>query len=292
MNVPLRPALRYHGGKWRLAPWIISHFPPHRIYVEPFGGGASVLLRKPALPAECYNDLDGTVVNVFRVLRDPAKALELRRRLELTLFARAEFDWSYEPAVDDIDRAHKTVVRSFMGHGSDSITRSCRTGFRAKMTDSRALPSSSWANYAEAIPHFTLRLMNVCVEQRDALEIIERYDDDHTLFYVDPPYMHALRSSLTGRSRRTHGYAHELDDDGHLALLARLRAIKGMAALSGYPSPVYDDALADWTRVECAAMADGAAARTEVLWLNPAASGGHRQRGLFDAPRLVDRQVA
>jgi hypothetical protein len=83
----MRPALRYHGGKWLLAPWIIEHFPDHKIYVEPYGGGASVLLRKPRSYSEVYNELDGDVVNVFRCLRDHGP--ELRRRLTLTPFARA-----------------------------------------------------------------------------------------------------------------------------------------------------------------------------------------------------------
>jgi DNA adenine methylase len=282
MNAVTRPLLRYHGGKWRLAPWIIAHFPPHRVYVEPFGGAASVLLRKPALAAECYNDLDGAVVNVFRVLRDPASALELKRRLALTPYARAEFDWSYEPAADAVDGAHKMIVRSFMGHGSDSVTRACRTGFRAKLTDARAIPAQSWASYAEAIPHFTLRLMSVCIEQRDALEIIDRYDEPGALFYVDPPYPFATRSSLAGRSHKTHGYAHELDDAGHAALLTRLAAARGAVAISSYANPLYDQALAGWLRVDRAALADGAAPRVESLWLNRRAADGLAQRGLFD----------
>src|SRR4051794_13847975 len=156
--LPTRPALRWHGGKWLLAPWIISHFPAHRVYVEPFGGGASVLLRKPQVAAEIYNDLDGRVVNVFRVLRDPVKAAELKRRAELTPFARAEFEWSYGSPVDDIDDAHRAIVLSFMGFGSDSVTRSCRTGFRSKMSDSRSLPSQAWATWHESIPQFVDRL--------------------------------------------------------------------------------------------------------------------------------------
>jgi DNA adenine methylase len=79
---PRRPVLRYHGGKWMLAPWIISHFPTHRIYVEPLGGSASVLLRKPRSYAEVYGDLDGEIVNVFLMARE--RPDELRRALELT----------------------------------------------------------------------------------------------------------------------------------------------------------------------------------------------------------------
>jgi DNA adenine methylase len=269
-----RPVLRWHGGKWRLAPWIISHFPRHQVYVEPFGGAASVLLRKEPLAAEVYNDLDGTVVNVFRMLRDPASAGELVRRLRLTPFARSEFDWSYEPGVDAVDLAHKTIVRSFMGHGSDSVTRSCRTGFRAKMTDERALPAQAWKTYLDAVEHFTSRLLGVVIEQRDASEIIDRYDTKNTLFYFDPPYMHATRSSLVGRSKNTHGYKHELDDAAHLALLERAKNIEGMAIISGYMSDIYNEALTGWKCVTRAALADGARARTEALWISPAAVAG------------------
>lgn len=88
----VRPLLRYHGGKWRLAPWIISFFPDHRIYTEAYGGAASVLLRKKRSYAEVYNDLDGEIVNLFRVLRNPAQARELIRLVALTPFAREEFE--------------------------------------------------------------------------------------------------------------------------------------------------------------------------------------------------------
>src|SRR3954466_7106373 len=97
-----RPVLRWHGGKWKLAPWIISHFPPHRIYVEPFGGAASVLLRKTPAFSEIYNDLDGEAVNLFQVLRRPADAGRLIELLELTPFARAEFEDSYAECEDPV----------------------------------------------------------------------------------------------------------------------------------------------------------------------------------------------
>jgi DNA adenine methylase len=293
MNEVTRPVLRWHGGKWRLAPWIISHFPRHAIYVEPFGGAASVLLLKEAIAAECYNDLDGTVVNVFRVLRDPAKAAELERRLRLTPYARAEFDWSYAPARDDVDGAHKTIIRSFMGFGSDSVTRSCRTGFRAKPSDARAFPSQSWATFADCIPQFVGRLAGVIIEQRDAIEIARRYDRPSTLVYADPPYLHETRSSLTGRSKRVHGYVHELTERDHVRLIGGLKKLKSMVVLSGYASPMYEQRLKGWKRVETNSLADGARPRIEVVWLNPACAAAlERERGGHGTPLFPHLEAA
>jgi DNA adenine methylase len=129
-----RPVLRWHGGKWRLAPWIISHFPPHRIYVEPFGGAASVLLRKERSYAEVYNDLDDLVVNLFRVLRHPEWGGALLEALRLTPFSRIEFEQAMEPGEDDpVETARRLIVRSFMGFGSNAHSASphVRSGFRA-----------------------------------------------------------------------------------------------------------------------------------------------------------------
>jgi DNA adenine methylase len=269
IEAPARPVLRYHGGKFRLAPWILSFFPRHTVYVEPFGGAASVLLQKPRVGAECYNDLDGTIVNLFRILRDPERALELQHLVELTPFARDEFDWAYEPATSDMDLAHKTIIKSFMGHGSDSATRGCRTGFRSKLTDGRVLPAVEYSTWPEAIPAFTRRLRGVVIENRNALEVIERMDSTSTLIYADPPYCHSTRSAIMGRSAKTHGYRHEMTDDDHRQLAAVLHKCVGMVVLSGYPSDLYDQELfADWVRYERRAVADGAKIRTEVVWLN------------------------
>lgn len=188
-----RPALRYHGGKFRLAPWILLFFPPHQAYVEPFCGAASLLLLKPRVPAECLNDRDDRIVSFFRVLRDPATAAELRRRAELTPFARAELEWSFGAATDDVDAAHRLVVRSFMGHGSDSVCRTTRTGFRSRLTDGRALPSAEWRTWPESIDDFRDRLAGVLLESDDALPVIRRMDAPATLIYCDPPYVHSRR---------------------------------------------------------------------------------------------------
>lgn len=148
MAGPTRPALRYHGGKWRLAPWIISHFPAHRVYVEPFGGGASVLLRKPRVEREVYNDLDEDVVNLFQVLRDAGRSGQLIELLRLTPFARTEFEDSYEPTSDPVERARRLVVRSYMGFGS-SVFVNHATGFRdyTKVHRNDRFPARDWVNY-------------------------------------------------------------------------------------------------------------------------------------------------
>lgn len=161
MVEPTRPLVRYHGGKWLLADWIISHFPAHRCYVEPFGGGGSVLIRKPRSHAEIYNDLDGEIVNLFRVVRDHGQ--QLREKLELTPFAREEFEVSYLDAPDPIEQARRTVMRSFMGFGSNvfKLTRQGkreRTGFRACSTRSGTTPAEDWRNYPHALPAIIDRL--------------------------------------------------------------------------------------------------------------------------------------
>lgn len=264
---PTRPVLRWHGGKWMLAPWIIDHFPPHRVYTEAFGGAASVLLRKPRSYAEIYNDLDGEVVNLFRVLQNQKRAKLLHEMLELTPFARDEFELSYLKASDPIERARRLIIVSFMGFGSNGHNTSVRTGFRANSNRSSTTPAHDWANYPECLKAIIERLKRVVIESKDAKAIIEQHDGDDTLHYVDPPYVHSTRDA-GGRQR---DYRYEMDDAGHKDLARVLRAARGGVVLSGYPCPLYEQLYAGWHRVEKAALADGARKRTEVLWINDAA---------------------
>lgn len=277
---PRRPALRYHGGKWRLAPWIIEHLPPHRIYVEPFGGGASVLLRKARSYAEVYNDLDDELVNYFRVLRDPRRAARLAALLRDTPFARSEFEAAYAPTRESVERARRTAIRSFMGFGSASILPRHRTGFRANSNRSGTTPAHDWANYADLLPSLSERLRGVVIERRPALDCIDQHDTEETLHYVDPPYPHDTRTRRGHTNNKV--YRFELSDDEHRQLAATLRSARGMVVLSGYASDLYDRELyPDWHRVSCHARADGALARIEVLWFNRAAERALAQQPLF-----------
>lgn len=277
---PGRPVLRYHGGKWRLAPWILGFLPPHRIYVEPFAGGASILIRKQRSYSEVYNDLDGDVVNIFRILRDHVKAAELRRLIELTPFARDEFEAAYESPESDIERARAMLVRSFMGFGSASMTRTHITGFRKNTSRSGTVPATDWRNWPAEIPAFVERLRGVVIENRPAIDVVGDHDREDALFYVDPPYVWSTRSSLADRGRigSKHAYRHEMTDEDHRALAARLHSLKGMVVLSGYPCELYDQHLyAGWERHERKHLADGAHPRLEVVWLNAACSAALRR---------------
>lgn len=271
MSAPTRPVLRYHGGKWMLAPWILSFFPAHRVYVEPFGGAASVLMRKPRTPfCEVLNDLDGEVVSLFRVLRDEVTAMELSRQLALTPYAREEFALSYLAAADPVEQARRTVVRAFMGFGSDSSS-GAMTGFRSNGNRQSTHPASDWSNYPRAVRNFTARLQRVVIECRPAEEIIGQHDGPGTLFYCDPPYSHSTRSGNSVRTGK--GYRHEMTDEDHRRLAAVLRGVEGMVVLSGYACELYDlELYPEWERHERDHLADGARPRTEVVWLNPACS--------------------
>lgn len=289
--MPTRPLLRWHGGKWLLAPWIISHFPDHRIYVEPFGGAGSVLLRKPRAYAEIYNDLDDEVVNLFCVLRDDKASARLRLTLELTPFSRTDFEQAWDVCTEPVERARRLIARSFMGFGSNAHSDMGRghktTGFRASSMRSGTTPARDWENYPHGLPAIVERLRGVIIERRPALQIMASHDSPETLHYVDPPYLPETRNRRNPHDPK-HQYRHEMNVGDHVELLDALRGLSGMVVLSGYPSALYDDALSVWLRIEREALADGARKRTEVLWINPRCAAAleksePQQQHLFEA---------
>jgi DNA adenine methylase len=259
-----RPLLRYHGGKWRIAPWIISFFPPHRIYVELFGGGGSVLLRKGRVHEEIYNDLDGEIVNVFRIVRD--NGAELKRRLSLTPFAREEFELSFEPSEDPIDQARRTIVRAFMGRATNAATSNMSpsgalsAGFRSN-TDKRGVTEAHvWQKYPDALDAIIKRLQGVVLENRNALELIGQHDSENTFFYADPPYVHSTRNT---RKK----YRYEMTDDDHIELSKELNRVTGAVIVSGYDCDLYNELYQGWRKSRRIDLADGLQPRTEVLWM-------------------------
>lgn len=260
-----RAVLRYLGGKWRLAPWVIAHLPPHRIYVEPFGGAASVLLRKPRSPVEVYNDLDEEIVGIFTVIQNPAQCQALMRRLRRVPYGRVAFEQSFTPSRDPVTRAQRAITRAYLAFHHGSLFDLRRHTFADARHRTGHAKSHEWPGYPRILPFIRRRLEGVVIERRDALEVIRAQDTPETLFYVDPPYVPGTRSDTS--------YRCELTEKCHVELLERLRAAKGLVVLSGYPSALYERLLPDWRRIEHSARAAGSARlRTEVLWLSPRAA--------------------
>ncbi|ELY2036753.1 DNA adenine methylase [Enterobacter hormaechei] len=270
MSVSIKhPAIRYHGGKFRLASWIISHFPEHRCYVEPFGGGASVLLKKQASEAEVYNDLDGDVVNLFRVLRNPETAKQLIEACALTPYSRDEFNCAYEDSDNRVEQARRLIVRATMGFGSAGATKG-KTGFRLDTKRNSATAQRIWARQPDNLAAVASRFAGVLIENRSAIQCMRDHDTASTLHFVDPPYVHETRVETAKNS----AYRFEMTNEEHTELLNALKELRGAVIVCGYNSDLYNNALDGWKRVSRTTAANGFAGsvqRTECLWLNQAA---------------------
>lgn len=270
MNELSHPLIRYHGGKFRLAHWVIAQMPNHTCYTEAFGGAAGVLLQKPRAYAEVYNDLDGDIVNLFRVLRDSELRDQLIEQLVLTPYSREEFENAWSVDTTEVERARRTIIRAQMGFGSAGATKGI-TGFRIDTKRQYGTAQSLWATYPEHLQMIGQRLSSVLIENRPAVQVLKDHDASTTLHYVDPPYVHDTRYAGAKAGKI---YRHEMNDDDHMKLLKTLLELEGMVMLSGYPSELYDDVLKGWNRVETKARISagrGTDTRTECLWINPAA---------------------
>jgi DNA adenine methylase len=262
-DAPARPALRYYGGKWRLAPWIISHFPQHQNYVEPCGGAASVLLQKPRSPLETYNDLDGDVVNFFRVLRD--RPDELIRKIRLTPWAREEHEIARSPHDDLVENARRFFMSGWMSISGSAFDES--TGWRSTSYHGQSFVSHIFQkkNTEKVLKRIAERFSSVQIEQRDASYVIERYGNfDGSLIYFDPPYVKETRKTKSQ-------YKIEADDRFHIDCADLLRFVKGCVVVSGYACDLYRDLYEahGWTRYDRQAQTNGGGKRIESLWLSP-----------------------
>lgn len=268
MNQLSSPVIRYHGGKFRLADWVIRHFPKHTCYTESFGGAAGVLLQKPRAYAEVYNDLDGEVVNLFRVLRNEDDRNKLIELLVFTPYSRIDFQEAWEPCDNSIEKARRLIIRAQMGFGSAGASKGI-TGFRIDTKRAYGTAQSLWVTYPNHLADVGQRLSGVLIENRPAIQILRDHDGAETLHYVDPPYVHDTRYSgaKTGRV-----YRHEMTDQDHEELLKVLLDLDGKVIVSGYPSELYNDYLGQWKRVDTSARISsgrGTDTRTECLWINP-----------------------
>lgn len=272
--------IRWFGGKGNFIPKLLPSIPYSDAYVEPFAGGGSVFFARERSPTEVYNDLNGDVINLMRVLQDPEKNKELERRLSWTLYARAEKEraWVLYKSggyKDEIERAWVLFVVINQGFGAN-ICNSWGTTLIDRSGNANG-QINMWITKTQIINRYFDRLKYAYIECDDARNIISRFDGSNTVFYCDPPYV--------TYTRKSGGYAHEMTDADHVAFLELIKTCKGAFVVSGYPSEFYRDLLNDWEVNEfqtvCHAagktknsglQGEGAAKsrqpRTECVWRN------------------------
>ncbi len=259
-------AFGWYGGKFNHLDWLLPLLPDCHHYCEPFAGSAAVLLNRPPSPVETYNDLDGEVVNFFRVLREQKE--DLLQSIGLTPFSREEFYLSLSTngrAVSNLERARRFFVRARQARTGLAQTASLGRWANCKNTSRAGMSGvvSRWLGSVDALPDIALRLLRVQIENRPAIEVIRLYDSAGTLFYCDPPYVHSSR----GDSK---AYEFEMADTEHLELARVLSRSKGKVAISGYRCDLTDEVYKKWRRVDappkqCHSIKK---LRQEALWLN------------------------
>jgi DNA adenine methylase len=272
-------AFGWYGGKYSHLDWLLPLLPRCHHYCEPFGGSAAVLLNREPSPVETYNDVDGEVVNFFRVLRDELESLV--RAIGLTPFSREEFAVACEidPSLDPVERARRFYVRARQVRTglaqSATVGRwaNCKNTSRAGMAGA----VSRWLGAVESLPDIALRLLQVQIENRPAIDIIRMYDSPETLFYCDPPYVHETRGD-------NNAYAYEMTDEEHRELASVLNSVQGLVAVSGYECKLMNDLYPSpkWRKNVAPAKTIHSTKdeRTEILWTNYDPKS-IRYRGLF-----------
>lgn len=268
----MKRILNYVGSKWNMASWIVSQMPEHLVYLEPFFGSGAVLFNKQASRIETVNDLDGNIVNLFKVIRDQPE--ELARVVSMTPYSREEYYLAYsalDSQLADLERARLFLARCWMGRGGKT---SDRTGWRHNIDPVTVNAINDWNGLPAIIYQATERLKQVQIEKQDAVEVIGRYNREDCLIYADPPYL------LETRTKRH--YAHEMKNDQHITLLEALNKHNGYVLLSGYDSDLYNDLLHGWSKLTKMATTEAATSKQEVLWLNPAVSERNKQLSIFE----------
>lgn len=259
-------AFGWYGGKFSHLDWLLPLLPAATHYCEPFGGSAAVLINREPAPIETYNDLDGEVVNFFRVLREGKDALV--EAIGLTPFSREEFELAIaapDDTVSNLERARRFFVRARQVRTGLAQTASSGRWAHCLLTSRAGMAGavSRWLGSVEGLSEIAQRLLRVQIENAPAIEVVQRYDSDETLFYCDPPYPHESR----GDSK---AYSYEMSDDDHRQLAATLRKVQGKVAISSYECDLMQELYGDWyCTVAPAKYAHSIKQlRTEALWTN------------------------
>lgn len=262
----LKAVLKYPGAKNRVAPWICGYIPKHRNYVEPFLGSGAVFFNKEPAYLEILNDMDGDVVNFFRVLREDWE--ELARRISLTPYSREEYGNAYLDKGDDcIERARKFAVKCWQGFGCGNRY---KNGYRRGIGETSPNPAKAWKELPETLRYAADRLKNAQIESTDAIRLIEGMKGSNTFIYCDPPYLQDTRKKYL--------YNYEMDDSDHKRLLESILKSDCKIMISGYENELYTKMLSGWNKAYKNTTAECSVKRTETIWFNYNLDFGMQQK--------------
>lgn len=210
----LSPVIPWVGGKRRLAKHILPMFPEHRCYVEPFAGAAALYFMKAPVQAEVLNDINGELVNLYRVLKHHLE--EFVKQFRWALVSRQMFEWAAMSAPEtltDIQRAGRFYYLQKLAFGGkvegQTFGTATTSGVRLNLL-----------RIEEELSAAHLRLARTAIEHLPWSACIERYDRPHTLFYCDPPYW------------GTQGYGVPFELEQYAAMAELARSIKGRMVIS------------------------------------------------------------
>ncbi len=278
--------VRWYGGKGIMLQKLLPLIPMTPVYVEPYGGAASIMTNLSPRPCEVYNDLDGRLVNLFRVLQNPEQSKLLLDRLRYTPYSFDEFCLALEQRESDdpIEAAWGFYVSQNQGFSGTADTKG-NWGRVFVSANGMARNCSAWRSRKASLDAIIRRFERVQIDRCCALECIRYWDSANTTFYLDPPYAEETRAK-----GERNVYAHEAEDNHHERLVDLILGAKGCVVLSGYDTPLYAPLDASgWRKIEfqtaCHAegrtrksglqgnfSAQAKAGRTEVVWLNPKAA--------------------
>lgn len=260
--------LRWPGAKWRMADWVINIFPRHNVYCEPFFGSGAVFFSKRPAENETINDIDGNIINLFRVVRDIAP--ELAKVIEMTPYSREEYYSSLNDiqTENQIETARRFLVRIWQGFGG---TTNRQSGWRHDRSGTVYLPRY-WSELPDRIRETAGRLKMAQIENMDALRLIESYNRPGVLLYIDPPY-------LAGTRTRLHYQNEFASEKQHLELLQLCRQHRGFLLISAYENELYNQELRGWEKKSIVVSTNGTNSATETIYLNPACT---REISLFE----------
>lgn len=256
----MKRILNYPGSKWNITTQLVELIPEHHSYLEPFFGSGAVLFKKPYSNIETINDIDHDVTNLFQCIREQPD--KLSRLVMTTPFSREVYDQAYDEenkSDEPCDKALRFLTKCWQGHGFRS--NGYKVGWKNDVVGrERAYALQNWYNLPGCIIETAERLRRVQIENKPAIEVIERFNYENVFMYVDPPYLLGKRAGKQ--------YKHEMTDADHEVLLKKLLQSRAKIMISGYDSDLYNEYLNKWEKKQFSSCAEYGRTRIETVWMN------------------------